>query len=389
MSGVDELFSSDDEPAFITWVTQHLEKGAATRRGMTPRQYVDLARGRWGMCEADKVYALKLFIDPLTQPELAAEVPSQWTADGLPFCELVARIDSKGDLVDAPPGYAPPAGVMLAHIVAGSPTGGEVPDPAVPGEYLIAFLDVLGFEALLQRIGLDELARRYEELLKTALKPHSEERPWSLSLALVAGEPTPGLMWLPIQTAYFSDSLLLWVAYHPGHVHEFLDRCSRVFCAALAQGLPVRGAIAVGRALLDKERGIFLGEPLIEAVRLESKLNWIGIALGTSWKSETQRIPVPPDKVFLYQPPLKEGGASLFGDLVLDWPRAWRESHQDSAADHLRALADPRLPEELRERYAAAIRFWDYSEANRDWFVPPGAVVMTARNPSGRETGQP
>lgn len=378
----DRLFSPDDERPFVVFVTEHLGKGAAAKRGMTPQQYVELARERWQSCHADQVYALKVLIDPLVQPELAAELPTEWTASGLPFCELIARIDSNGQLVDAPAGYVPPThpGAHLAHIVAGSSSGGEVPDPTQPTDYLIAFLDVLGFEALLRKVGLDELTRRYEELLTVALRPNSETRQWTIELALVQGEPTPGLMWLPMQTAYFSDSLLLWVAYHPGHVHEFLDRCSRVFCQALALGLPVRGAISVGRATLDKSRGIYLGEPLIEAVRLESKLNWIGVALAASWKSESLRIPVPPDRVFLYQPPLKDGAAPLFGDLVLDWPRVWRESRQDSASDHLSELADPGLPEALHERYVAAIRFWEFSDANKDWFLPPSAMRLTARN---------
>ncbi|HEX8633962.1 MAG TPA: hypothetical protein VF703_07395 [Pyrinomonadaceae bacterium] len=369
----EELFNPDDEKAFVDSTTVHLNKGAAMKRGISPEAYVSLAREQWRSCSTDQVYAIKLLIDPLVS-KAASDFPPEWAASGRPFCVLVARIDPDGNLIDAPPDYVLPSypGVYLSHLVFGSPSGEQTPDPAEPAEYLFAFLDVLGFEELLKSIGLDELSRRYEELLAVALAPQSETRPWSLAQTLVRGDPVPALMWLPMQTAYFSDSLLLWVHYHPGHVEEFLNRCSKVFCQALGLGLPIRGAIAVGRARLDKKNGIYLGSPLIEAVRLEGKSDWVGIALSASWKSEAPPFPVPPDCVFVYQPPLKEVAESLFSGLVLDWPRAWRESRQDSAVEYLTRLRDPRLPEHLQARYDAAIRFYEYSEANQDWCVPEG-----------------
>jgi hypothetical protein len=372
MENEDSLFNSNDDEAFVRFATEHIEKGAATKRGIGAREYIELVRQQWHSYSTDEVYCIKVLIDPLVQPELASEAPEEWTSSGLPYVVLIAAINSNGDLINAPSGYVPPSspGIRLAHIAAGSPSGGIVPAPSQPTEYLIGFLDVLGFEALLNQIGLDELMRKYEELLTVALTPQS--RPWNVALTLIQGNPMPGLMWLPVQTAYFSDSLLLWVHYHPGHVQEFLDRCSRVFCQSLALGIPIRGAISVGRALLDKNRGIYLGLPLIEAVRLESKSNWIGVALGASWQSEALRIPVPPDSVFIYQPPLKEGAESLFSGLVLDWPRIWRETRQDSAVDHLKALCHSDLPDELKARYTSAIRFYDYSQDNQWWFVPEG-----------------
>lgn len=382
MESTDREFEPDDDDNFIWFVSDHLKNGAALRRSMTEVEYVRLCRSRWNACASDTVYAIKFLVDPLVQPELVPELPDEFVDLGEPFCALVARIGPSGELIDAPEGYKRPSypGVHLAHIVAGSPSGGVIPDPHQPTEYLIAFLDVLGFEALLSRIGLEALTLRYQELLSVALDPHSESRPWSRAQAIVCGVRTPALMWLPIQSAYFSDSLLLWVPYDPGHVEEFLNRCSRVFCEALAQGLPIRGAISVGRATLDKEKNIYLGSPLIEAVRLEGKSNWVGVCFAASWKSETLHIPVPPDMVFLYDPPFKEGGNTLFSGLVLDWPRAWRESREDSALPYLEQLRLPDLPEELKSRYDAAMVFWRHSEKNQDWYVPPGWTRETVRD---------
>jgi hypothetical protein len=269
-------------------------------------------------------------------------------------------------------------------VPAGAPSDVAVPNPAEPSEYIIGFLDVLGFEALLIDLGLDELYRRYNELLNTALRPHSEARPLSGEIAMVRGEPMLGIMHLPVQTAYFSDSLLLWVHYDPRHVPFFLDRCAKVFCNALALGIPIRGTISIGSAVLDKSRGIYLGTPLVEAVRLESKMNWIGVALGASWQCETRRTPVPPDRIFVYDPPLKDAGSALFSGLVLDWPRIWRETRQDSAVDHLAHLCRPALPQALKDRYIAAIQFVEHSEVNQNWFLPPGARRLTPRDFSPR-----
>lgn len=384
--------SSDaDEDKFNWFVTEHLKKGAATRRGITDAEYVRLARTRWTSCSTDKVYAVKILVDPLVQPELTEDLPDEFVRSEQPFCILIARIGSRGELVDAPDGYTRPSfpGVHFAHVVAGSPSGGVVPDPGEPADYLIAFLDVLGFEALLNRIGLDALTQRYEALLSVALNPQSETRPWSRALSVVRGEVTPALMWLPIKTAYFSDSLLLWVPYLPGHVGAFLDRCSRVFCEALAQSLPLRGAISIGRATLDKERSIYLGLPLIEAVRMEGRSNWVGVSLAASWKNESLRIPLPLDAVFLYDPPLKDGGAALFSGLVLDWPRVWRESREDSALPYLAGLCPPDLPLELKAKYDAASTFWLHSKEHQDWNVPPGFTRVTARSRPKRSGSTP
>ncbi len=89
---------------------------------------------------------------------------------------------------------------------------------------------------------------------------------------------------------------------------------------------------------------------------------------------------MPPDAVFLYEPPLKEGGVALFSGLVLDWPRVWRESRTDAALPYLADLCLSELPPELKARYEAASTFWLHSEKNQDWCVPPGFTRESARS---------
>ena len=367
-------FLDTDDDAFVSIVSGLLAKEAHTKRGLSLSSYINEARVIWATCETDRVYAVKLLFDPIVQPEFRNESEKDI------FCALVARVAPDGSLVDAPNGYQRPnfPGVRFSHIVAGSPIGGEVPNPTRPTTYVLTFLDVLGFEALLSRIGLKAVYDLYRKLLDTALKPHSGDRPWGKAISAVQDQLVPALMWLPIHTAYFSDSLLLWVPYHHSHLQEFFDRCSRVFCNALEIGLPLRGSITIGEAVLDKENDIYLGTPLVEAARLEAKQNWIGVSLGSSFKSEEMSIPIPPESVMMYTPPMKDGGQSLFSDLVLDWPRVWRESKTKSAIERLESFCVPDLPEGLKQRYLSTIEFFKHSEMNRNWDLPEGATRIKA-----------
>lgn len=382
MDTLDNLFVPGDHAAFVSMVRENLERGAATKRQLSSKEYIQLARECWNECPTDAVYAMKMLIDPLVRPEFLEEVPEKWANSRDLFCELIAAIDSNGELLNAPPEYIPPLhpNVLLAVIPAGSPTAGTSPDPSAPADYMVAFLDVLGFKVLLTTIGLEELIRRYKELIETALRSQSEAFPWSMEIALVRNNPTAGLMWLPIQTSYFSDSLLLWVNYHPQHVAPFFDRCAKVFCKALEIGLPIRGAISIGNAVLDKSNGIYLGQPLVEVAELEKHSNWVGVSLGASWKSQNLRPPIPPDRVFVFEPPLTEQGRQNFSGLVLDWPRIWRESRNGTPMQKLSELCEPDLSERTREKYAEAARFVEYSDKNQNWFLPEGSTRITLRD---------
>ncbi len=82
MSFEDSLFHPDDDKPFVSLVSEHLQKGAATKRGITPQQYVSLARGKWDSCKTDQVYVIKVIIDPLVQPEMMSELPAEWASSG-------------------------------------------------------------------------------------------------------------------------------------------------------------------------------------------------------------------------------------------------------------------------------------------------------------------
>ncbi len=239
------------------------------------------------------MYAIKLLVDPLVQPELVPELPPDWNTS-TPFCELIAAIDSEWGSDKCALGLCATLypDVLLFVVPAGSPSVTPVPDPATPSEYIVGFLDVLGFEALLNTLGRN-LSTVQMSYWTAALWPQSEA---SHGIAMVRGDHVRSHAPL-VQTAYFSDSLLLWVHYDPRHVPFFLDDARRSSVKHLPLASLSRGAISIGPAVLDKNRDLPC-TPLIEAVRLESKLELDRSRTRIQVKDQTQQAPVPPDRVF-------------------------------------------------------------------------------------------
>jgi len=365
----------DDEAHFQSMVGWNLERGAAQRRNLTENDYRELLKSVWDRCETDEVCALKMIFDPIVDPD---------AEDDKLVLDLVARVGPNGELADAPPGYSPPciAGVRIKLLAIGSPTGGEVPSPDEPCDYLLGYFDVLGFKSMMENDGLDKVYAKYQQLVREAVNPHSEERPLNIAFSMVGGELVRSLVWIPFSAAYYSDSILLWVPYNPWHVDHFFQRCASLFCAALRLDIPLRGAVTVGKAVFNKASNVYIGDPLIEASSLESALDWIGVAVGASFRSDSLRIPIPPSMVQFYQPPMdekkKDSASFLFADMVLDWPRIWRDTFLDSPIDILDRLGQTAPTQALKGRYASTIDFVRHSSENSSWFLRPGDTLLRA-----------
>jgi hypothetical protein len=84
---------------------------------------------------------------------------------------------------------------------------------------------------------------------------------------------------LPARYAYFSDTILLWVPLEQLCVAPFILRCLDLAREALNKGIPLHGASAIGKAVMHKASSTFIGQPLVEAARLEAALQWVGVAL--------------------------------------------------------------------------------------------------------------
>ena len=131
-------------------------------------------------------------------------------------------------------------------------------------------------------------------------------------------------------------------------------------------GAPLRGAIAAGELVLHQRASFYLGQPLVEAARLEQAQEWIGVSLGVSVRSEDLRLPFSPLQVMIWDTPVKPGREELLSGVVLDWPRRWRELHPEKTAEETVLT----LRKEGFERYYDnAVTFIQHSDANADWFL--------------------
>lgn len=218
--------------------------------------------------------------------------------------------------------------------------------------YLVALFDILGFEQKLSSIGLAEMLARYEALIdivnyrKDQVKLVFEDRGfteapyWNNDGDVSVFNKTHG--------AYASDSILLWAEstwpaargksidackklatdaangweYLPIPCDNFLDVCNDLICRSLEVGLPLRGGISMGEAVLDQEKNIFLGQPIVEAARLEKGQRFIGASFCKSAMNQT----IPKRFSFQFDRHIKNDYKGNWGGVVLDWPRHWRRT---------------------------------------------------------------
>src|SRR5206468_748723 len=108
--------------------------------------------------------------------------------------------------------------------------------------------------------------------------------------------------------------------------------CADLISEALKIGLPLRGAISAGEAILHQKSSTYLGEPIIEAARLEHAQNWIGATLGLSMLAGDIAREFDPNLVISYNAPKKAQTSDQFSGLVLDWPRRFGQQEGDDAA---------------------------------------------------------
>jgi hypothetical protein len=348
-------FLPDDEPDFVRFVTGLIGDGAARLRGLPESEYVGICRTKWLRCPVDPVFDAKSLLDDIITKFEPAEAE--------PYCVLLARGDPWGNLINVPEGYSiPEDGVRRIVIpIAYSPISDEEDSKAIETN-LIAIFDVLGFESRLRHLGLRRVWTLYENVIDKAVVKQSRDAPFLLGYATSSEGRANGLLYrFPTRSAYFSDTILIWIPYrHPMMLEPFLIRCAAVFCAALREGLPLRGAITIGESILHGPSNTFLGAPLVEGARLEAAQNWIGISLGASFKKLTEFF--PGEALAIYDAPKKDQTADLFLGAVLDWPLFWGERRDKTAIETLQELRT----EEFARYYDNAIAFAQDLPARRE-----------------------
>lgn len=230
-------------------------------------------------------------------------------------------------------------------------------------ELVVALFDVLGFEDRLGRFSLEEIHEQYRELISIASSKSSH----AFFDARPAGDGTnvPFFGFVEIEQDYFSDTILLWTRFRSGTFNPFLQMCSHLMCEALRAELPLRGAISLGDAIMNKSTRTYIGLPLVEAARAEKAQQWIGLCFGRSFTARKD-VPFRADIARPYSRHLKPGFADVAAELVIDWPRTWRNESKTSAVSILEYLSSSG---KASEYYQRTIEFVKYSDSTPEWWT--------------------
>jgi len=238
--------------------------------------------------------------------------------------------------------------------------------------FAFAMFDVLGFSAWVESAGLSSVLDSYQILIERAVIEPTENG----SLSTV--QLDDGMVFAvtsPPHYAYFSDTILLWCPLVPALVGDLVERCRELICQALAMGIPLRGALTLGDAVLDNDANVFLGEPIIEAARLEKAQNWIGLTLGNSAVWAPFLAQLHGTTIIEYAPPIKENTAIAVPPIVIDWPRRWRDNHGVCPSLKLREL---NKQPSFSKYWENTIAFAQFSGARHDWHLRPQEIPSDA-----------
>src|SRR5579863_3754633 len=245
--------SESEKRQFEKTVAEFLSEGLPARRGLTVEEYTAVCRKAWDACRASPSFPFKVLIDPLqsiesmlansTQEYIHYRVADEIEAQKDPSMEIrcVALGAVKPDLSTGPDDSPP-----LAT---------EEPDAPETRLYLLAVFDVLGFSARLQETGLSEITALYARLIDEAVTKEAMRTYTIVRFSETQNGSVIGV--LPVRHAHFSDTILLWVPLVQHFIAPFIARCSDMVCEALSMGLPLRGALAAGPAVLHSRTGTF------------------------------------------------------------------------------------------------------------------------------------
>jgi hypothetical protein len=231
-------------------------------------------------------------------------------------------------------------------------------DPDVPEirRYILGVFDVLGFSALLGSRSLKEVTSLYEKLIAEAVTKEAV-RTFGV-IRLNERESATTMFALPVRHTHFSDTIILWVPLVQHFIAPFIARCADLVCEALKMGLPLRGALSVGSAVLHSRSGTFVGQPIVEAARLEQAQNWLGVSLGLSMLASDVSREFDPNFILPYNAPVKPRRKHLLSGLALDWPRRMVTHHKSEPLEMLQSL---NTSPAHRRYYDNAAKFVEFS----------------------------
>jgi hypothetical protein len=229
---------------------------------------------------------------------------------------------------------------------------------------MLGFFDVLGFSKRVKNEGAEETAKLYNKLIETTVKKESER---GLGTVLMGGKRYMTLFNMDVRHAYFSDTIFMWVPLERVFADAFVSHCATFVCEALAMDVPVRGAIALGEAVMDQASGTYIGMPIVESAFCEKIQEWLGVVFAHSATWPEFMSEVHPNQVIEYDVPVKPGKESELPPVALDWPRRWEEIYGYPATRKVEEL----IAREPHQKLQNALKFANFCIENKDWHQRP------------------
>ncbi|MGA2864333.1 MAG: hypothetical protein ABSF95_07580 [Verrucomicrobiota bacterium] len=226
-------------------------------------------------------------------------------------------------------------------------------------DQLFCFLDVLGFSSLVQSVGLESLYEKYRQLIQAVEKQQRD----GMFFSARAGHPFFG--YERIDSFYFSDTIIFWCPYDVHHLEALANSLKEVLCRSIEIELPLRGAISVGKARLNLDEKVFIGEPIVKAANAQKAQKWIGITLSNEFREPPFNGGFKADCFLQYERHLKEGGVSQVTPLVIDFPRQWRATRKESLVEAIQRLN--KAPA-FADYYVNTLEFVEFSGNSERWW---------------------
>jgi hypothetical protein len=194
----------------------------------------------------------------------------------------------------------------------------------------VAFLDILGFNEIIENNSTDYIIKIYSEVLKSA---------YERSLGLLENQAQFQEKDSNIKSTIISDSILFWTEQDSSNGFiKLVITIDYFIYGALRSGFPIRGAIVYGDIAEMQSASIFnnsnqtsviLGNGITSAYKQEAKQDWLGCTVSQEAISRFEELSISKDITlsdllehgFLikYNTPYKTG--KIIEDYVINWPK--------------------------------------------------------------------
>ncbi len=250
----------------------------------------------------------------------------------------------------------------------------------------VAYIDILGFRQRLESDGIDTLY----EILKGLIEDVETLYKTNIRRGGIENDP-PQEFYNFAKIFHFSDTIILIPNYDgfkeklTNHIKviekqipkkksensitfpddttsentvelEFYRFLEVLIIESILKGIPLRGATAFGDIIVDDEKGILLGQPIVDAYELEKKQDWIGVVFhpSTAHFKIGDSEPTPTLWYKRYDVPMK--GNVVESQLVLECFTDDGKVNQN-IVDKLKEMREGVTSPEIKKKYDNTLAF--------------------------------